>query len=64
MIFSIPFNNNYPWYIIFELSFLQEIDIEKELDLILEKASQKNIFLMQLNHKISQKIIFGKLENG
>ena len=34
----IPFNNNYPWYVIFELSFLKDIDIENEIEFILEKV--------------------------
>ena len=29
---QIPFNNNYPWYVIFELSFLKDINIDSILD--------------------------------
>ena len=42
---SIPFENNYPWYVVFELSYLQNIDIEKEIDSVLEKALEKKYIL-------------------
>ena len=42
---SIPFDNNYSWYIIFELSFLQDIDVGKEMDRVLEKALEKKYIM-------------------
>ena len=41
----IPFNNNYPWYVIFELSFLKNIDVEKEIEFILEKSVEQKYIL-------------------
>ena len=41
----IPFNNNYPWYVIFELSFLKNIDVEKEIESILEKSVEQKYIL-------------------
>ena len=48
---SIPFNNSYPWYIIFELSYLQEIDIDIEINILLEKALEKNYILNAIKPK-------------
>ena len=42
---SIPFNNNYPWYVIFELSFLQEEDVENIIQKLLEEALEKKYIL-------------------
>ncbi|MBF96906.1 MAG: putative FAD-linked oxidoreductase [Alphaproteobacteria bacterium MarineAlpha9_Bin4] len=41
----IPFDGKYPWYIIFELSFLKKIDIESEFEMVLKNAIEKNIIL-------------------
>jgi FAD/FMN-containing dehydrogenase len=41
----IPFNNSYPWYVIFELSFLKNIDVEKEIESILEKSVEQKYIL-------------------
>ena len=35
---SIPFDNKYPWYVIFELSSNEKNSLDSKLDLILEKA--------------------------
>ena len=42
---QIPFNNNYPWYVIFELSFLKDINVDSILDKILENSFEKNYIL-------------------
>ena len=42
---QIPFNNNYPWYVIFELSFLKDVNIDSILDKILENSFEKNYIL-------------------
>ena len=41
----IPFDNNYPWYVVFELSFLKEINIDNELEALLEKAFKKRLII-------------------
>ncbi len=42
---KIPFDNNYPWYVIFELSYLKEIDIDNEINIVLETALKKKYIL-------------------
>ena len=42
---AIPFNNNYSWYVIFELAFLKNIDVEKEIEFILEQSFEQKYIL-------------------
>ncbi len=42
---SIPFDNKYPWYVIIELSFIKNIDIDSEIELVLEEAFAKKLII-------------------
>ena len=41
---DIPFNNEYPWYIIFELTSSQKYNLKSKIDEILELSYKKIYF--------------------
>ena len=41
----IPFDNKYPWYVIIELTYLKDINVDSEIIILLEKAIEKDIVL-------------------
>ena len=41
----IPFDNRYPWYVIIELSYLKDIDVDQEIIILFEKAIEKDIII-------------------
>ena len=52
-----PFNNNYPWYVIFELSFLKDINVDSILDKILENSFEKNYIFSYCYYSILHNLL-------
>ncbi len=52
---NLPFENKYPWYVIFEISSLKNININREIETILENSYKKKYIIDGIKpHNISQ----------